>query len=276
MDVQQFLQTGRVIPDPAAQAAQLAFSGVKSVEELISRYAEVANDALAQEATVRVDCIYASLLKIALVQRQMRGDILAKYRAVRKFMERTLGIVLAGEIMLALSYFAHPQRYQRFIRPLQPEMRFTHFRHNLRASAWDLWLVNLPEQLLNVKMPDAPLLSRSCYLSYVCTAEHALRDIMSPRSIAMVFQCEPEFGGIQPIIEYDMEMVGAVLGEEALDAMLIEGHEWQASRIADPMARRPISSDALADGVRLFWNDGLFTVLISGSIGIEEQGFSIA
>jgi hypothetical protein len=28
--------------------------------------------------------------------------------------------------------------------------------------------------------------------------------------------------------------------------------------------------------VRLFWNDGLFTVLISGSIGIEEQGFSIA
>ena len=83
MDVQQFSQTGRVVPDPAAQAAQLAYSGVGSVEELISRYAGIASNTLAQECTPRVDCIYASLLKIALVQRQMRGDILAKYRAVR-------------------------------------------------------------------------------------------------------------------------------------------------------------------------------------------------
>ena len=31
MDVQQFSETGRVVPDPAAQAAQLAYSGVGSV-----------------------------------------------------------------------------------------------------------------------------------------------------------------------------------------------------------------------------------------------------
>jgi hypothetical protein len=89
MEVQQFLQTGRVIPDSAAQAAQLAYSDVGSIEELISRYAAIASDALAQDVISRVDFIYASLLKIALVQRQMRGDILAKYRAVREFMEQT-------------------------------------------------------------------------------------------------------------------------------------------------------------------------------------------
>jgi hypothetical protein len=76
MDEQQFSQTGRVIPDPVAQAAQLAFSGVGSVEEIISLYAGFASDALAQKCTSEVDFSYASLLKIALVQRRMRGDIL--------------------------------------------------------------------------------------------------------------------------------------------------------------------------------------------------------
>jgi hypothetical protein len=28
--------------------------------------------------------------------------------------------------------------------------------------------------------------------------------------------------------------------------------------------------------VRLFWNDGLSTLFLRGSIGIEEQGFRIA
>ncbi len=191
MDVQEFSQTGRVIPDPAAQAAHLAYNGIGSVEEFISRYAGFACDALAQKVALNVDLSYASLLKIALVQRQMRGDILTKYRAVREFMEHSLGIVPGEERTLALCYFARPQRYQRFIHPLQPGMRFAKFCNDLRASAWDLFLVRLPEQILGMSTPGSGVVSRSCCLSYVCTAEHALRDIMSSRSIETLYQFEP-------------------------------------------------------------------------------------
>jgi hypothetical protein len=247
MDAQQFSQTGRVVPDPAAQAAQLAYSGVGSVEELISRYAGVASDTLAQESRLRVDCIYASLLKIALVQRQMRGDILAKYRAVREFMEHSLGIVLDAERFLALNYFARPQRYQRFIRPLQPGMRFTKFRIDLLASAWDLFLIRLPEQILSMSTPGSGVVSRSCNLSYVCTAEHALRDIMSSRSIETVYELEPELGGTKVFTTHNLEVFEAALGEDTLRELRIEEGEWQINRMLDSMVRWPVSSDVLAD-----------------------------
>ena len=247
MDEQQFLQTGRVIPDPVAQAAQLAFSGVGSVEEIISLYAGFASDALAQACTSKIDFTYASLLKIALVQRRMRGDILAKYRAVREFMEHSLGIVLDAELLLAFNYFARPQRYQRFIRPLQPEMRFTKFRNDLYASAWDLLLVRLPEQILSMSTPGSGVVSRSCYLSYVCTAEHALRDIMSSRSIMAVYVLPPELGDTKPFIGHNMEELEAVLGKDTLRKKLIEDGEWQINRFRNSMVRSPVSSDVLAN-----------------------------
>jgi len=166
---------------------------------------------------------------------------------VQEFMEHSLGIVLDAELVLALNYFARPHRYQRFIRPLQPEMRFTKFRNDLYASAWDLLLVRLPEQILSRSTPGSGVVSRSCHLSYVCTAEHALRDIMSSRSILTVYQLPPELGDPKRVIVHNREMLEAVLGEDTLRKIQIEDGEWQINRFRNSMVRSPVSSDVLAD-----------------------------
>jgi hypothetical protein len=232
MDTQQFMQTGRVIPNPELVAGELIYNDATSLDELISRHINGNSDALAQECTLIVDFKYAYLLKIALVQYQMRGNVLSKYHVVREFMDHTLGLVSGAELTLALSYFTHPQRYQRFIRPLQPEMRFTKFCHELRASAWDLFLIWLAPRMLG--MPDFPTTGYLCRLGYVCTAEHALRDIMSSQFITRVFGCGAGIGNVQPLIGYDLEILGQILGNDALHALTVGDLQWQRNRLDDP------------------------------------------
>jgi hypothetical protein len=247
MDVEQFMQTGRIIPDPELQASELAYQGVSSLDELISRYVERNSDALAQECTLLVDFKYASLLKIALVQHQMRGDVLSKYYVIREFMEHTLGLVSATELTLALSYFILPQRYQRFIRPLQRAMRFTKFCHELRASAWDLWLIWLAHRIINARTPHSLRIGHLCPLGYVCTAEHALRDIMGSQFIISIAGCGAGIENVQPFIGYDLEMLGQTLGGDALHAFMVGDLQWQRNRLDDPMRKRQISPGVLAD-----------------------------
>jgi hypothetical protein len=200
---------------------------------------------LAQECTLMVDFKYAYLLKIALVQYQMRGNVTSKYHIVREFMDHTLGLVSGVELMLALSYFTHPQRYQRFIRPLQPGMRFTKFSHELRASAWDLFLIWLAPRMLG--MPDFPTTGYLCRLGYVCTAEHALRDIMSSQFIIMVLGCGAGIQTVVPMAGYNLEVLRRTLADDALHAHVVEELQWQRNRVDDPKRKRQISSDVLAD-----------------------------
>jgi hypothetical protein len=94
--------------------------------------------------------------------------------------------------------------------------------------------------------PGSGVISRSCWLSYVCTAEHALRDIMSSRSIERVLQLRPELGGTRPVIGHHLEVLEAILGEETLSKIIVEEAEWQVDRGLDSIAIRPLSSDALA------------------------------
>jgi hypothetical protein len=245
MDKQQFMQTGQVIHNPELVVGELIYNDATSIDELISRHIDGKPDALAEECTLMVDFKYASLLKIALVQYQMRGNVLSKYYVVREFMDHTLGLVSAIELMLALSCFTHPQRYQRFIRPLQPEMRFTKFRHELRASAWDLFLIWLAPRMLG--MPDFPTVGYLCRLGYMCTAENALRDIMSSQSIIRVMGCGAGMHAVTPMYVYNLEMLGQILADDALHAMMVEELQWQRDRLDDPKRKQQISADALAD-----------------------------
>jgi hypothetical protein len=247
MDVQKFMQTGQVIPDPELEAGELACKGVSSLDELVSRYVEGKSDALAQECTPLVDFKYASLLKVALVQYRIRGDVLSKYYVMREFMDQTLGLVTATELMLTLNYFIRLQRYQRFIRPLQPEMRFAKFSHKLRASAWDLWLIWLAHRVINMETPDSLGIGHACPLGYVCTAEHALRDVMSAQFITMIFGCGAGIGNVQPLIGRNLEMLGRTLGKDTLHRFMIGELRWQRNRLDDPMPKQQISPDILAD-----------------------------
>jgi hypothetical protein len=248
MDVQQFIQTGRIIPNPELQAGELACKGASSLDELVARFVEGKSDELAQECTPMVDFKYASLLKIALVQYQMRGDVLTKYYAIREFMDHTLGLVTSTELLLALKYFTHPQAQhnQRFIRPLQPKMRFENFRDKLRASAWDVWLIWLAHRVINMKTLDLRI-SHPCPLGYVCTADDALRDLMSSQFIIMIFGCRAGIGNVQPLLGNNLEMLGQTLGKDALHVLTVGDVQWQRSRLDDPKRKRQISADVLAD-----------------------------
>jgi hypothetical protein len=248
MDMQHFMNTGRVVPDSDVQAAQLAYQGIDSIEELIARNTDVVFECPTPFFSSIVDFMYASLLKIALVQRQqMRADVRTKYFVIYEFMEQTLGIILEAELDVALGYFVHPQRYQRFIRPLQREMNFTTFRHNLRASAWDLLLVRLPESLLDLNILGLSVIAYPCNLSYVCTAENALRDIMASRRVKTVFSLRPELGKMPTLVERDMEAFSTALGNDVIYDIMLETNARQARKYRDPVTTGGISPDALAN-----------------------------
>ena len=96
--------------------------------------------------------------------------------------------------------------------------------------------------------PGSGVVSRSCNLSYVCTAEHALRDIMSSRSIKMVYQFEPELGGTKVFTSHNLEVLEAALGEDTLRELEIEEGEWQINGILRLNGRWPVCiHDVLAD-----------------------------
>jgi hypothetical protein len=183
---------------------------------------------------------------IALTHRQTTWDIRMKCYKIREFMENTLGVVLANESLIALLCFTYPERYHRFIQLIQQGMNFTKFCRSLRASSWDLVLLRLPWMLLSFDMLQSTTISFAGCLSYICTTEHALRDLMSFQKLYMVLELSPEEGGHKPIIGYDLSTVQEIIGKDLMNEIIQDDHQWGHKMILNRTARQMLSSDKLA------------------------------
>jgi hypothetical protein len=84
-------------------------------------------------------------------------------------MEKELNVVMARENAIAPYYFAG--QLERFIPVKKGMSSFDKARKKLKATAWDLFLLRIPE--LHLAMGD----EEETMLSYVCTSESDLRAI---------------------------------------------------------------------------------------------------
>jgi hypothetical protein len=267
MDREQFLEKGEIVHDSKQVSWYLEDRGVKSIEELISLYAAKREHILESGLISLADNIYATLLRIVLAECQVNGSIREKHRVVREFMGEILGAVLGEELYLALIYFAQPGRYSRFIPLLQRGMNFKNLCRTLRGSAWDLILIRLPWLVLSTNMvlgtDKCPVMSYPCCLTYICTVEHAIRDIMKLQEIEVVFEERGKNYGIRPVITYDAQGLNAIIGEKMVGELLRDFFTWRTSRTLDVNLKRPLSSSGLSN---------VITILEGEVARICEQG----
>lgn len=244
MDTQRFLETGDVVRDATAEKRQLEFQGVAEIDALMAQYGGAVSDEAAAEIESKVEFSYACLLKAGLIRHQVRGNARTQYLELRNFQEKTLGISLAPERFVGLCYFTNPQRYQRFI-PLQRGMKYSKLVRDLWANAWDLFLVRLPEILLENPPANPLAMSHRCPIGYICTAEHAVRDIAATRSLEIVFQLRPDHRATSNIVGYDLEGMERALGADMFNEIVVDEYRWQEQRQLNPAALHPLSGSEL-------------------------------
>jgi hypothetical protein len=245
MNKEEFLKTGRVVSNPAEHGEYIESRGVKSIDELMSVYAE-RYDVFKTGIVSAVDFGYASLLMIALTECQTTWSIREKFRKIQDFMADTLGIVLANELFVALLCFTHQDRYHRFIPRIQRGMNFTEFCRKLRASAWDLVLLRLPWLNLGLTILESRVINFSGCLSYICTTEHALRDIMSFQTLHIVFQLEDGKQWTRPLISYDLSTIQEIIGRDTMNEIILDDRHWTRKMMLSIAERKVLSPEKIA------------------------------
>lgn len=231
MNAEEFRDTGNVAPDPSAQQEQLDFQKAHSLEGYLSQQVRILFDAYHNSKVHMIaNASYAFLVKMALVHKQ-KSSVVQKNKAMREFLENTIGLMAGPEQFLAVCYFANPNRYQRFVPPLQSGMNMTKFKRKLRASSWDMVLVRLPSILGNAGTPHLSDSDVRFSLSYVCTAEIAIRDVMEPQIIETIFDLKEELGGRSTLLGFDVQRIERVIGKDTLHAMMDDDHQFLAQRM---------------------------------------------
>ena len=91
-----------------------------------------------------------------------------KMNAFEDFMEDTIGVPVARALIIAQFYLPQLNDDWAKLVPVQPGMSWPRAQHALRATAWDLYLASMSEQLAGSSNDGV------CDVSFFCTQERAL------------------------------------------------------------------------------------------------------
>lgn len=162
LDETRFLETGEVAEDRNRLAEYEADYGVKVVDAIAERRVQALLETSdSAQVNTAVQPIYAVLLKIALL-RTSRDNFAGKIGALREFVRDHLRVQVARETILAALHFTERETP---LPRLEPTSILPKFLKEVRAAAWDLLFLRMPELLLEM---DAP---REINLGYLCTSE---------------------------------------------------------------------------------------------------------
>lgn len=238
MDQPLFLKTGEIKPDKGSfQKYVKKFQTDVYSEMAVSQveWMQAKNPLAFAELESLYSVVYISLLKMALLRRQSQKGIKYKHIQLRNYMVETLGIVSGRELYIALLYFAG--LIDTFI-PFQKGSDFEQVRSRIRAAAWDVLMMRLPEFYLPEGGP-APVI-----LAYICTADKALQKIAKGIRIQAVLALMPRPHSPRSLLSFDYRELVERIGKETLEAILIENDDWQADHWTFTQARRTIATDA--------------------------------
>ena len=154
------------------------------------------------EARIYIQAIYATLLKINLLNRQ-RVNIFEKLHLLFNFFQEEIGIFLAREAFIACLHFTG--RTGKFLSFKKDSVET---QKNTLASAWDLFLLRLPEIIISNEKGNFT----SVY--YVCTAEKALQDLGRMCLVRRVSSLQEGTGTIPTSIGFRTDILSQQVGDK--------------------------------------------------------------
>jgi hypothetical protein len=247
MDVDKFRETGEVSANPSSELKQLEYHKARSLEDYINNNVQILLDEYDNSEIGFIPNVsYACLVKMAIVHKQ-NANMMTKNSTMREFFEKTIGLLAGPERCLSIYYFANPKKYQRFVPPLQSGMNISNFKRKLRSSAWDMLLVRLPYMLNGSGAPHLSDDDTRFSLNYVCTAEHAIRDVMQSLTIETILELRKELGGRTILQSTDFTEVENLIGKELMAAMISGDLDFMTNRMKKLEEKVPVSQEVLAE-----------------------------
>ena len=115
-----------------------------------------------------INATYATLLKMVLIHKKNNAPFLEKLSEFEDFLYKDIGAKLSRESLVAAYYFAD---LLGSMIGVQSNSKLENAKRNLKATAWDIFLLRMPELFLNpAHLPEMNV-------AYVCTAEKKLAEV---------------------------------------------------------------------------------------------------
>ena len=224
MDEATFLKEGVILLKQDAVRYYLELYQAGDLEECGLNWAKNIVESIEKtDIEYKVKLTYASLLKMVQIKFSDKKGIYKKSEEFERFMMSELGVRLARESSLALYYFSNLAG--KFINT-QANMSLDSAIHDLKATAWDLYLLKLPEQLLT------PNYLPELNTSYVATSEVKLYEIGKLFDIQHL-ACRTDGDGTgMPILSFDMLEIEKKVGDKAVAKVLKRNEEISFKRMA--------------------------------------------
>jgi hypothetical protein len=161
MDNGLYLQSGKVVAD--SEKLQPGSGNFQTASHNLAQ--TIAETKLFDEMRIFIQSTYATLLKIGLIGLE-KSNSFTKVEKILDFLHNDLGVLLRREAVLSCLHF---EGKSGKLIPLQAGAKKV--RTRLLASAWDLFLLRVPEALIiNGSQEVTPIY-------YMCTAEKALQKL---------------------------------------------------------------------------------------------------
>jgi len=129
------------------------------------------------KATTDWKVMYLVILKAALIQQTRNSSLQHKLKELYEFIYAIFGVLFSRELSIAAFYFSG--KLDKFI-PLQRGANFDTTINKLRSTAWDLYMLRLPEVLLSMEEPPVSLAA-------ICTGDKSVQYIGSKFRIRKLF-----------------------------------------------------------------------------------------
>jgi len=136
---------------------------------------------------------------------------MGKMEEFESFLSHDLNFQMGRESHLAIYYFA--DLVQRLL-PVQRTSKFATAKSHLLATAWDMWLLRLPELLLNPY--EHPLMN----LAYICSAEQELEQLGRFFGIEWMGVRSDNHTIIGPVLSLDLPVLESRLGRDQVRAIM--------------------------------------------------------
>lgn len=206
MDDDHFVKTREILIKEDAVEYYKSLHGGASLRECAERWVDqITKDEDFKKSPSVIEASYACLLKMVLINKKDSSSILKKLEEFVKFIEVDLGFPMAREPQLAVHYFA--DLAGSFV-GVQANTKVADAKRMLRASAWDLLLLSMPEIVIGPKhLPEMTV-------AYIATAEKKLSELASLFMIERVIARSDDTEALSPEISFNLTDVKKKIGVE--------------------------------------------------------------
>ncbi|SHK74261.1 hypothetical protein SAMN02745123_02985 [Desulforamulus aeronauticus DSM 10349] len=223
MDEERFLKTKEILLKPDAIDYYLTKFNVRTIEDCGRAWVEeyIGDSKKIDNLVQLINLSYVCLLKMTLIHKKDKRPIEKKLDEFESFMTEELGLRLARESHLAMYCFA--DLAGSFI-GVQAGMNFEKAKRILCASAWDIFLIRFPEQLLSPRyLPEMNL-------AFACTAEKKLAELGELLTLERLLTRSDEEISI-PTVSMNLSKLEEKLGRDTATRLMAASEERTLQQI---------------------------------------------